>query len=158
MSEPRKKTKSADGRIHQHVIDVFHKAFLARYQTKPSWGAKQGAIVKRLIRAHGADEVAKRIAAMFSNAIAWPPHPRTLDTLSVHFDKFIVVEQPITAAEAWAQVSGLMSRVGKSADHTKLDAKVRMAIAGSGGWYHLCSIRGESARYAFLAAFNLAGK
>lgn len=81
------------------TIAAFHAAYEAQTGRKPTWGAKQGAMVKRLLEAHGADEVQARIGRLFAGAIAaWCHPPYDLGTLVQHFDKLADVTAPPVAA------------------------------------------------------------
>lgn len=63
------------------VFDHYHQAFLARYRAKPEYGrehGKYGGNFARMLKAHGADEVKRRIDAYFASAdpfIANSGHP-----------------------------------------------------------------------------------
>lgn len=81
------------------TIAAFDAAYAAQTGSKPTWGAKQGAMVKRLIAAHGAAETQARIARLFAGAIAaWCHPPYDLGTLVQHFDKLADVTAPPVAA------------------------------------------------------------
>lgn len=73
----------------QRAIAAFDTRFQAAYASRPTWGLKQGAQLKRLIAAHGVDEVLARIGRLFDGHIAWPPPPYDLGALVAHFDKLV---------------------------------------------------------------------
>lgn len=52
----------------------------------PTWNAKNGSIMSRLVKAHGRDEVIRRIRVLFTTAPTWI-ESRDMATLSAHFDK-----------------------------------------------------------------------
>ena len=52
---------------HGRVVDAFDSAYAAAYESKPSWGPKQGAMVKALLKSQTAPEVIRRIGIMFSS-------------------------------------------------------------------------------------------
>ncbi len=148
---------------HHRAVDAFHDAFVARYGHKPTWSGKQLNLIKQLLRKHGADEVVARIAVCFGTEIEWPPHPRTVDTLSVHFDKFIVVEQPakVSVQDQWERVERLMAQWGrycsKATINDVLDKHLLPRTAEAvrdAGWHHLCGLNANSARFAFFSAYK----
>jgi len=78
-------TKPAE---HQAVVDHFHVRFVERFGVKPTWNPKQLGIAKRLRKAHGADEVIRRIDALFDSAPDWIVRDGfDIGTLEAHFDK-----------------------------------------------------------------------
>ena len=81
------------------TIATFDAAYVAQTGSKPTWGAKQGAMVKRLIAAQGAAETQARIRRLFAGAIAaWCHPPYDLGTLVQHFDKLAnVAAAPVAA-------------------------------------------------------------
>jgi len=86
------------------TIATFHAAYEAQTGSKPTWGAKQGAMVKQLLEAHGSDEVQARIGRLFAGAIAaWCHAPYDLGTLVQHFDKLADVTAPPVAAPRTSQ-------------------------------------------------------
>ncbi len=84
----RSKPESIDG--YQATVDAFHVRYSAAYGgAKPTWTNKQGAIIKRLLKAHGAAEVQRRINVMFDSPPTWLKGPFDVGTLAQHFDKFV---------------------------------------------------------------------
>ncbi len=86
---------------HVQVIAAFDTAYRDKYQSKPSWGAKQGAQVNRLLKAHPSTEIIRRIGILFSS----PPSflagsPPDIATLEQHFDK---LSQPSRGPESKQQ-------------------------------------------------------
>lgn len=78
---------------HQTVIAAFNEWFVAAYETKPTWGAKQGARVNRLLKQHSVSEILRRIEILFASPPSWLVPPFDLGTLEQHFDK---LAQPAT--------------------------------------------------------------
>lgn len=98
-SGPRERSRSAvkKGGADSVVTarDAFHAAYLGKYETKPTWGAKQIAILKRLVTAHGADEVVRRIGILFTSPPQWLAESSVdVNTLANHFDKLAVAVVP----------------------------------------------------------------
>lgn len=84
----RRAPDAPDG--YQPTVDAFHVRYSAAYGgAKPTWGAKQGAMLKRLLKAHGADEVQRRIAVLFDSPPTWLKGPYDIGTLAQHFDKLV---------------------------------------------------------------------
>lgn len=82
----------APGRLpssdHALVVAAFHDRFLARYGSAPTWGSKQGSQVKRMLKAHPAAELVKRIAILFESPPAFLAScPPDMGTLEQHLDK-----------------------------------------------------------------------
>lgn len=75
---------------HNAVVAAFTILYVEAYGSKPTWGPKQGAIVKRLLKSHSPDEIIRRATIMIREERKWPPPPHDLGTLSAHFDKFAV--------------------------------------------------------------------
>jgi hypothetical protein len=98
---------------HQRVVSEFNTLYTERYGSAPTWDAARGAMVKRLLRSHAADEVIRRARIMLTQ----PPEflgrsPCDLPTLVQHFDK---LSQPTRAgpqrSAARAPGGGVMGRV-----------------------------------------------
>lgn len=73
---------------HASVVAEFDQRYRDRFRTKPTWGEKQGKLVKGLLAQHSAGEVIRRIEILFTA----PPHwldvsAIDLGTLVTHFDK-----------------------------------------------------------------------
>ncbi len=78
---------------HKPVVEAFHAYYQATHDgSKPTWGAKQVAQIKRLVKAHGADEVIRRIGLLGQSPPNWPAAPWDLATFVQHFDKLGVVQ------------------------------------------------------------------
>lgn len=73
----------------QLAIDAFDRAFTDAYGARPTWGAKQCAQLKRLLSAHGLDEVLRRMGLLFGGALSWPPAPYDLGVLVLQFDRLV---------------------------------------------------------------------
>jgi len=71
------------------TIAAFDAAYRAAYNARPTWGAKQAAMVKRLVKAHGSDEVIVRIGRLFDGALSWPPAPYDVGVLVAQFDRLV---------------------------------------------------------------------
>lgn len=89
--EERSKSIPRDGAVKlpgfAETIEVFDGLYQQHHGgAKPTWGAKQGAQVKALLKAHGAEEVQRRIRVLFSDAPSWIDS-RDVGTLVQHFDK-----------------------------------------------------------------------
>lgn len=83
---------------------AFHDAYLAQNGVAPTWGAKQAGQIKRLVSAHGAEEVQRRIAILFGGqGPAFIAAPFDVGTLAQHFDK---LAQPSAHARASPQRFG----------------------------------------------------
>lgn len=71
---------------------MFTELFREQSGSTPTWGARQGAQIKQLLSAHGADEVQARMRRLFGGAIAsWCRPPYDLSTLVLHADKLAAV-------------------------------------------------------------------
>lgn len=75
-------------------VSLFFLRFEAAYQAKPSWGQKQGAQLKQLLKSHPAAEVQRRIAILFDSPPNWLKPPFDFGTLVQHFDKLVVASVP----------------------------------------------------------------
>jgi hypothetical protein len=75
---------------YQDAVAAFDARFTTAYGSKPSWGKRQGGQIKTLLRAHGRDEVLRRIAILFDSPPSWLKGPFDLGTLVLHFDKLVV--------------------------------------------------------------------
>jgi len=96
--KPRPKRIPADG-DQQRVIDAFHQAYRAASGgVKPTWGAKQVAMLKTLIAKHSADEVVRRITILRVAPPSFPPAPVDLASFVQHFDKFAIAGTPRASA------------------------------------------------------------
>jgi hypothetical protein len=75
--------------IHQTFVETFTALFAAANEgARPSWGGKNGALVRSILLAHGLDESLRRARIMFTAPPPWPPPPHDLGTLVRHFDRF----------------------------------------------------------------------
>ena len=78
---------------HAAFIAAFQAAYQEATGSKPTWGAKEGAMVKRLLKAHGREELERRMRVMFD----WPAGmfpvttPPTLAMLAQHVDTFVAL-------------------------------------------------------------------
>lgn len=88
----------------QETVAAFHDAYLAQNGVAPTWGPKQAGQIKRLVSAHGAEEVQRRIAILFGGqGPAFIAAPFDVGTLAQHFDK---LAQPSAHARASPQRFG----------------------------------------------------
>lgn len=75
------------------TVSAFHDAYVKAYDARPTWGAKQIGMVKRLVKQHGADEVQRRIAVLFETGLGkWPEPPYTIAVLVSQFDRLVGVK------------------------------------------------------------------
>lgn len=84
----------------QHSLDVFDTRYREAYGRKPSWNGRTCASLKKLVAAHGNDEVVRRIGILFSSPPAFLTGPHDVGTLVQHFDK---LAQPARARRTVAQ-------------------------------------------------------
>jgi hypothetical protein len=75
---------------YTETIDVFHRRYLAAYGQPPTWRAAEGSNLKRLLAAHGAEEVQRRIAILFESPPRWLTPPFSFGTLVANFDRLVV--------------------------------------------------------------------
>ncbi len=76
-------------RSYQHAVDEWFRHYRESYGADPTWGSKQGAQLNRLIKAHSADEVIRRLAILFASPPSWLKPPFDFSTLVQHFDKLV---------------------------------------------------------------------
>ena len=87
--------KAGDVTGVKEAIATFHDAFVKAYGAKPSWGVKRAAMMKRLVKEHGLDEVKRRIAVLFERGLGrWPEPPYTIGVLSSQFDRLVATVTP----------------------------------------------------------------
>lgn len=85
---------------------------------KPTWGAKQGRLLKQLLKAHGAEEVQRRIGVLFDSPPSWL-ESRDFGTLVQHFDKLAAPTAPGRGPsgqdipELWGAVADELERRGR---------------------------------------------
>jgi len=72
-------------------IQAFDTAYRLAYAgERPTWGAKQAAMIKRLLASHGEAVVRERIESLFRDGprvLRWISGKYDLGTLVAHFDK-----------------------------------------------------------------------
>jgi hypothetical protein len=90
VARARARTRRAPSGEHQTFIARFEELFAAKnLGARPSWGGKQGALVKTLLkRPGGLAEALRRAENMFAAPPPFPPPPHDLATLVQHFDRF----------------------------------------------------------------------
>lgn len=92
-AEPRPPRAAPTG-PHAAVTAAFFAAFEQQTGAKPTWGAKQGAMVKKLLDAHSAEDVIARIERLFAGVLPWLSPPYDIGTLVQHFDKLAPIAPP----------------------------------------------------------------
>jgi hypothetical protein len=95
---------------HALFIAAFDAAFLSATGGRPTWGGKAGAIVSRLLKAHGYAELERRMRCMF----AWPQGewpvtcPPSLTMLAQHIDTFVALPAPKRGADKGLSADEIM--------------------------------------------------
>lgn len=91
------------------TVSAFHDAYVKAYDARPTWGAKQIGMIKRLVKQHGAEEVQRRIGALFSVGLGkWPEPPYTVGVLVSQFDRLVAVK----SAPQHVRPSDVLGKVG----------------------------------------------
>jgi len=67
----------------------FSDHYQTAYGTEPTWAAKQNTQLSKLVKAHGPDEVRRRIGILFNAPPAFLSGPHDVGTLAQHFDKLV---------------------------------------------------------------------
>lgn len=103
---------------YRETIDDFHGRYLEAYKSKPTWRAAEGMQLKRLLATHGAEEVQRRIAVLFTAAPRWLRPPYTFMTLVKNFDALVVSSTAGNVAQhrgglSPAEVMDLARRMGR---------------------------------------------
>lgn len=105
------RAESLDG--YTETVTAFHDAYRSAYNASPTWSAVTGAQLKRLLNAHGADEVQRRIAVLFSAAPRWITPPFTFNTLVRNFDALVTeTKQEVTGRRGGMSPSEIMRARG----------------------------------------------
>lgn len=92
LSPPAPRPPKSD---HASVVAEFDQRYRDRFRTKPTWGEKQGKLVKGLLAQHSAGEVIRRIEILFTSPPSWlDASALDLGTLVRHFDKLAAPSQP----------------------------------------------------------------
>lgn len=99
---------------HRAVTDAFQAAYIAQTGGKPTWGVRQGAQVKSLLKAHGRVAVLDRIGRLFDGTIDWLKPPFDLGTLVQHFDKLAPVANAPRAGPAQRPLTGMSAALAAS--------------------------------------------
>lgn len=82
---------------YKRVVDDFDRRYTERYGTRPTWGGKQGALVKQLLAQHDAGEVIRRNEILFTAPPAFLADASVdIATLVQHFDKLAKPSQQRT--------------------------------------------------------------
>lgn len=73
---------------HAEVIACFTEHYTRAYGTSPTWGPKQGAMVKNLLESHSVDKIRRHIANLFGGrGPSFLNGPYDLGTLVANFDR-----------------------------------------------------------------------
>lgn len=100
---------------HVAVVDAFTRAYVAAYGEKPTWGAKQGAMVRGLLAKHGVDVVLARLGRAFSGGHWWGV--TTLEAFVRHFDELVPASTaPAERRPKWGPGSEAWEREKQEAD------------------------------------------
>jgi hypothetical protein len=92
LSKSRKRSSTPPS-DHPAFVKFFDELYAKHHDgAKPTWGAKAGATVKRLLTAHGLEECQRRAQILFASPPGWITS-RDLQTLSAHFDKLAKAEE-----------------------------------------------------------------
>lgn len=98
-STPRKRASTSHP-DHKAFVQFFDELYAKHHGgAKPTWGGKAGALVKRLLTAHGIDECKRRAEILFTAAPNWITG-RDLQTLSAQFDKLATKQQRLAIGRA----------------------------------------------------------
>lgn len=93
---------------HKETVAAFNAAYVKAYGARPTWGPKQGAMMKRLLAQHGPEEVQRRIELLFGGAIDWPRPPYDLGVLVSQFDRLVA---PTVAKPGRVRPSDVLGKV-----------------------------------------------
>lgn len=87
--DARRETVALTAKVegYSETIADFHERFVKAYGSKPTWGPGQGKQLKRLLVAHGAAEVQRRIRILFEQPPRWLQPPFSFGTLVSNFDR-----------------------------------------------------------------------
>jgi hypothetical protein len=102
---------------HQRAVAAFNAYYQrAHGGAKPTWGAKTGKLMSTLVKAHGVDEIERRIGILEANPPSFPKPPWDMPTLAQHFDK--------VASAATSNRSVALGRVEPHQPHEYPDGEV----------------------------------
>jgi hypothetical protein len=74
---------------YQAATDAYFRRFETAYGKKPTFTAKHGAQINRLLKAHGLAEFDRRLEILFTSPPHWLKGPYDLGTLESQFDKLV---------------------------------------------------------------------
>lgn len=75
---------------HQTAIAAFDAYYRAEHGgSKPTWNGKTTKLMASLVKAHGVEEVVKRIRILKTSPPKFPPAPWDMGAFSQHFDKLV---------------------------------------------------------------------
>jgi len=109
---------------YQVTVADFTAHYQTAYATDPTWNGRTGKLLSALVKAHGGEEVRRRIGVLFNSPPAWIKPPFDVPTLSVHFDKL-----------AEASTSGSALDVGmRELRRLEQEARDRGEVVTEGEW------------------------
>lgn len=102
--EPEKSSASPPARApsgpHQEAIAAFDAYYRDQNGgAKPTWNGRTAKLMATLVKAHGLDEVRRRLRVLAVTPPSFPPAPWDMGTLSQHFDKLAVAARNMTPIE-----------------------------------------------------------
>ncbi len=98
---------------YQNVIDLYFWYYDVRYHSRPTWKAQDGRQLKRLIRAHSAEEVVTRLCNMFGGQLEWAAEPFTWNLFVHSFDALVPVLPKTVKARDLALLAEELERQGR---------------------------------------------
>lgn len=93
---------------YKATVAAFDAAYVKAYGARPTWGLKQGGMMKRLLAQHGPEEVQRRIELLFGGAVDWPRPPYDLGVLVSQFDRLVA---PTVAKPGRVRPSDVLGKV-----------------------------------------------
>ncbi len=113
-SRPAREPKLEPVEGFRETVALFHDRYASACDgAKPTWGAKQGAQIKRLLKAHGAAEVGRRITTLFESPPPWLRPPFDIGTLVQHFDKLSIASEQKASAGDDGAVGRQLKRIAE---------------------------------------------
>ena len=98
---------------YQAVIDLYFWLYEDRYRARPTWKGQDGAQLKRLLKAHGQDEVVNRLLRLFDGQLAWANEPYTWSLFVHQIDALVPVAPKTLGASYLALVADALERNGE---------------------------------------------
>lgn len=105
--------KKSSGPDFQTVVDLYFWSYQAKYSALPTWSGACGVQLKRLIKAHSADEVIDRMNRMFEGQLKWADEPYTWSLLVSQFDRLVSVAPKSVEARFLASVADKLEQQGE---------------------------------------------